>query len=172
MIARLTSGLVLAFALTLAGCAPSSPARTYSPTAASELQSVVLSLSEAASVGDHAAAAGSLDQLEAATIAAFSRGELSDARFDAIMAAIALVRDDLETALAREAEATREPAPSPSPTDSGAGTSSGSTGTGGSTGGSTGTSGSSGGEAEPGNGNGRGNGGEPGPPDDRGKPGG
>ncbi|KRF31057.1 hypothetical protein [Yonghaparkia sp. Soil809] len=168
---RAGAAVILALAIGLAGCASDEPERVYTPRAANELQSVVLEISEAASIADYAAAAGSLDELEAATIAAFARGELSSARYDAIMVAIGLVRSDLEVAIQQEAEATREPTPTPEPVDAGSGTIGGTTGgttvgTGATTDG--GTSGSTG--TGTGNGNGRGNPGEPGPPDDRGKP--
>jgi len=124
----------------------------------------VLEVSEAASVDDFAAAAGSLDELEAAAVAAFARGEISNARYEAIMVAIRLVRSDLDTAIAQEAEETRDPTPTPEPAEA-------DPGTGGSTGGTSGGT-TSGGTSSGtgGNGNGRGNPGEPGPPDDRGKP--
>ena len=142
------AAVILALAIGLAGCSSPESSRTYTPTAANELQSVVLEISEAASVDDFAAAAGSLDQLEAAAVAAFARGEISNARYDAIMVAIRLVRSDLDTAIAQEVEETRDPTPTPEPAEADPGTS-GDTG---------------------GTGNGRGNPGEPGPPDDRGKP--
>jgi len=154
------AAVVLALAIGLTGCSSPESSRTYTPTAANELQSVVLDISEAASADDFAAAAGSLDQLEAAAVAAFARGELSSARYDAIMVAIRLVRSDLETAIAQEVEETRDPTPTPEPAEA-------DPGTGGTSGGST-SDGSSGGTGD--HGNGRGNPGEPGPPDDRGKP--
>ncbi len=161
------AAVILALAIGLAGCSATESSRTYTPTAANELQSVVLEISEAASVDDYAAAAGSLDELEAAAVSAFARGEISNARYDAIMVAIRLVRSDLDTAISQEVEETRDPTPTPEPAEADPGTTGGSTGgTGGSTGGT--TSGGSG--SDTGNGNGRGNPGEPGPPDDRGKP--
>ncbi len=159
------AAVILALAIGLAGCSATEPSRTYAPTAANELQSVVLEVSEAASVDDFAAAAGSLDELEAAAVAAFARGEISNARYEAIMVAIRLVRSDLDTAIAQEVEETRDPTPTPEPAEADPGTGGGTTG--GTSGGTTsgGTSGDTGDT-----GNGRGNPGEPGPPDDRGKP--
>lgn len=159
------AAVILALAIGLAGCSSTEPSRTYAPTAANELQSVVLEVSEAASVDDFAAAAGSLDELEAAAVAAFARGEISNARYEAIMVGIRLVRSDLDTAIAQEVEETRDPTPTPEPAEADPGTGGGTTG--GTSGGTTsgGTSGDTGDT-----GNGRGNPGEPGPPDDRGKP--
>lgn len=168
---RRRAAVILALAIGLTGCSGTESSRTYSPTAANELQSVVLEISVAASDEDFAAAAGSLDELEATAVAAFSRGEISNARYDAIMVAIRLVRSDLETVIAQEVEQTREPAAPAEPAEADPGTSGGDTGGTGGTGGTSGgtTSGDSGGDTG-GNGNGRGNPGEPGPPDDRGKP--
>lgn len=160
------AAVILALAIGLTGCSSSEPSRTYTPTAANELQSVVLEISEAASVDDFAAAAGSLDRLEAAAVAAFARGEISNARYDAIMVAIRLVRSDLETAIAQEVEETRDPTPTPEPAEADPGTAGSTGGTGSNSGG---TGDDTGGNGN-GNGNGRGNPGEPGPPDDRGKP--
>lgn len=161
MIARraLIASLVVGLALGATGCAASAPQSTFASTAAEELQSTVLSLTEAAGAGDFAAAAGRLDELEASTIAAYSRGEMSDARFDAIMVAISLVRDDLQAAIAAAQEAAQPVAPveSEAPTgDSGSG--------------STGPVEPAPAPVETDKGNGRGNPGVPGPPDDTGKP--
>ncbi|MFP5289588.1 MAG: hypothetical protein ACLGH5_01150 [Actinomycetes bacterium] len=164
---RARAAVILALAIGLAGCTATEPSSTYAPTAANELQSVVLEISEAASVDDFAAAAGSLDELEAAAVGAFARGEISNARYDAIMVAIRLVRSDLDTAIAQQVEETRDPGPTPEPAEADPGTGGSTGGTGGTTGGT--TSGSTSGDTG-GNGNGRGNPGEPGPPDDRGKP--
>lgn len=163
------AAVLLALVIALTGCSATESTRTYTPTAANELQSVVLEVSEAASVDDFAAAAGSLDELEAAAVAAFARGELSNARYEAIMVAIRLVRSDLETAIAQEVEETRDPTSTPEPAEADPGTTGGSTGGTSGTGGGV-TSGDPGDTGSNGNGNGRGNPGEPGPPDDRGKP--
>ena len=164
------AAVLLALAIGLAGCSATESSRTYTPTAANELQSVVLEISEAASADDYAAAAGSLDELEAAAVAAFARGEISNARYDAIMVAIRLVRSDLETAIAQQVEETRDPTPTPEPAEAEPGTSGGSAGGTGGTGGGTTSGDDSSSDTGNGNGNGRGNPGEPGPPDDRGKP--
>ncbi len=169
MIARPAVALVLAgtLGLGLGGCAADAQRSTFEPTAASQLQSAVLAVTEASSEGDLAAAAGELDELEAAAIAAYARGDMSDTRFDAIMVAIGLVRNDLQAALAASAEQTPEPVAPVNPeapsSDSGA---TGGDGTEG--------AGTSSGSTDPAppdqdSSNGRGNPGVPGPPDDKGK---
>jgi hypothetical protein len=144
MIRRLLLPALLVVAL--AGCAPTSAPSTFASSAAPQLQSVVLAVTEAAHAGDFAAAAAHLDALEASTIAAFARGEVSEARFDAIMMAIALVRGDLEVEMLTDDEPLDE-APTEEPvvaTDVGSGTSSG----GSSSGSGSGASGSSGSKTE------------------------
>lgn len=157
------AAIAIALALGLAGCASSEPQRTFQASAAVELQAGVLAVSEASHAGEWAEAAGALDELEAAAIAAYSRGELSDTRFDAIMVAIGLVRNDLQAAIAESQGQTPEPVaplnPEAPSSDSG--------GTGGGTT-EPAPAPATTEPASPGNGNGNGNGG--GPPDDRGKP--
>lgn len=159
--------LLVALSAGVGGCAASAPPSTFANTAAAELQSAVLAVTEAAQSGDYAAAAGQLDALEAAAIGAFARGEMSDARFDAIMVAIGLVRGDLEAAISAsiEPEETTEPVVDPAPPASGTG---GSGGTGGTSSGPTGTTDPA--PTETSKGNGRGSPGVPGPPDHTGKP--
>lgn len=102
-------GVVLGAAVTaalLAGCAPSSSA--YDDGAAEQLQQHVLAVSSASAEADWATAATRSMELEAAATTALARGEITQERFDAIMAALALVRADIEAAVAAaEEEAAR-----------------------------------------------------------------
>lgn len=156
------AAVAIALVLAMSGCAPTAPERVFTAAAAQELQAGVLAVSESASAGAWAEAAGALDELEAAAIAAYSRGDLSDTRFDAIMVAIGLVRNDLQAAIAETKGETAEPTAPVNPEAPSS------------------DSGGAGGEPAPvptteptepshGNGNGNGNPGEPGPPPGRGK---
>ena len=91
-------------ALTLSGCAAQPEPSPYATAAAADLQQTVLHVTEAAGDGEYAAASTRLDELEVAAKVAHARGELTAARRDSILAAIALVRADLERLIA-EAEA-------------------------------------------------------------------
>jgi hypothetical protein len=99
---------IVAFALVLTGCATSgTPGATptasrYSSTIASELQSGVLSVTSSAAGGDPAGALNRLDELTATLADARARGTVTAARFDSIMSSIALVRTDLEAAVAAQ----------------------------------------------------------------------
>jgi ABC-type transporter Mla subunit MlaD len=105
----LATGLV-ACALVLTGCAAASdPAATasaspYSSTVASELQSGVLSVTSSAAGGDPTAALARLDELAATLADARARGAVTIARFDSITASMALVRADLEAAIAAQGD--------------------------------------------------------------------
>lgn len=95
---RLLSALIgVALALTLAGCAGT--ATDYSTPVASALQQQVLAATNAAAEGDYESALTRLDELEASVADALARGSISQARGDSILAAIALVRADLEALL-------------------------------------------------------------------------
>jgi hypothetical protein len=92
----------LALTISLAGCtAPSAP---YGPATAAALQAQVLTVSQAATT-DPAAALTRLDELAASADDAFARGTVTSARHTSILAAIALVRADLESAVAAAAAA-------------------------------------------------------------------
>lgn len=101
---------MLACALVLTGCATgNTPGATptpsrYSSTVASELQSGVLSITSAAAGGDPAGALNRLDELAATLADARARGTVTTARFNSIMASIALVRADLEAAVAAQGD--------------------------------------------------------------------
>ena len=104
---RLAAVLVTC-ALVLTGCAAGSDpgatptASRYSSTIASELQSGVLSVTSSAAGGDPAGALNRLDELTATLADARARGTVTAARFESIMASIALVRSDLEVAVAAQ----------------------------------------------------------------------
>lgn len=103
---RTAATLLTAFVLVvgLAGCAPSGGG--YSATTAQTLQSDVLSVSEAAAAGDPATALARLDELDARLLDLLAKGAVDQARFDSVSAAIALVRGDLEAAIAAQSEST------------------------------------------------------------------
>ncbi|CAN5294693.1 hypothetical protein BH09ACT2_BH09ACT2_10770 [soil metagenome] len=99
-----TGALVLVIALT--GCVGTgAPVQTptasaYSAAVASRLQSAVLAVSSASAAGDPSAAIARLDELAAILADARARGEVTTARFESITASLALVRADLEAAVA------------------------------------------------------------------------
>jgi hypothetical protein len=95
---------VTAVTLALSGCAAQNEPAPYATSTAADLQQSVLHVTRAAGDGEYAAARTRLEELEVATKVAHARGELTEARHDSILAAIALVRADLE-ALIAEAEA-------------------------------------------------------------------
>ncbi|KQV24770.1 hypothetical protein [Yonghaparkia sp. Root332] len=90
----------------LAGCAR---APAYDPATAERLQQHVLAVSDASAAGDWATTTTRLLELEASASTALARGEITQERFDAIMSALALVRADIDAAVA-EAERAAEQA--------------------------------------------------------------
>lgn len=94
--------ILIGCAVVLSGCAgPSAPiAPTYPASIASQLQAGVLSVSVAAADDDPESALIRLEELVVALADARARNEVTAARFDSIAAAIALVRSDLEAAIA------------------------------------------------------------------------
>ncbi|KRF31059.1 hypothetical protein [Yonghaparkia sp. Soil809] len=90
----------------LAGCAQ---APAYDPATAERLQQHVLAVSDASAAGDWATTTTRLLELEASASTALARGEITQERFDAIMSALALVRADIDAAVA-EAERAAEQA--------------------------------------------------------------
>jgi hypothetical protein len=86
--------------LLVSGCASAPPPTPYATATAADLQQAVLHVTEAAGDGDHAAALTRLSELEVAAKVAHARGEISEARQDSILSAIALVRADLEALIA------------------------------------------------------------------------
>jgi hypothetical protein len=103
----LAVGLVTC-SLVLSGCGAAEPDPYPSATAA-ELQQAVLHVTRAANEQEHEAALVRLEELAVATKVAHARGELTEAREDSILSALALVRTDLERLIA-EAEAKRKAA--------------------------------------------------------------
>jgi colicin import membrane protein len=115
----LGGSLMLAGALALSGC--SSPANTsanaYPPATAQALQSQVLAVSQTAADGDFAGSLTVLDELDASVKDALARGTIGKDRYASISAAIALVRSDLESAVAAELQQQQTPSPKPTKGD-------------------------------------------------------
>lgn len=93
----LTALLGAALALALAGCATATT--DYPAPVASALQQQVLDTTTAAADGDYESALTGLEELEVAVADALARGSISQPRADSILAAIALVRADLDALL-------------------------------------------------------------------------
>jgi hypothetical protein len=107
---RLHLGIAAAaIAVGLVGCAPAS---SYDAAAAERLQARVESVTVAAASADHAGVLGDLETLEVELRDALARDQITQARFDSVTAAIALVRADAEAALAAS-----QPAPAPAPVE-------------------------------------------------------
>ncbi|MEX1079370.1 MAG: hypothetical protein WED09_09720 [Homoserinimonas sp.] len=100
---------VFVFAVAITGCAPQQT--DYDPDFADILQGEVLEVSELSAGADFEAALLALTELEAALKDARARDLLTEERYEAILAATALVRADLEAAIA--AQAPPPPAPEP-----------------------------------------------------------
>lgn len=107
--------LAIACCLALAGCAPTNSPRStpsasvsasavsdYPRSVAARLQADVLSVTTSAAQGDPASALSRLDELTAALDDARAKHEVSAARFQSISESIALVRIDLEAAVAAQ----------------------------------------------------------------------
>lgn len=105
---RTTSfAIVAAAGLLLAGCAG---APAYEPETAERLQQHVLAVSTSSAEGDWAGASTRLMELEASAATALARGEITRERYDAIMSALALVRADIDAAIAEAERAAAEAA--------------------------------------------------------------
>lgn len=105
---RTTSiAIVAAAGLLLAGCAG---APAYEPETAERLQQHVLAVSTSSAEGDWAGASTRLMELEASAATALARGEITRERYDAIMSALALVRADVDAAIAEAERAAAEAA--------------------------------------------------------------
>ncbi len=104
--ARAAAALVIAASLVLAGCAGSG----YDAETALGLQERVAAVSTAAAGGDWSTTETELMELETAAQTALARGEITQARADAIAAAIALVRADVTAALDAERAAAEQAA--------------------------------------------------------------
>lgn len=94
--------IVLASVLVLSGCGAQST--DYSAHTARPLQQQVFSVAKSATAGQPNVSLTRLDELAASLKDARARGAVSDERYASIAAAIALVRSDLETALAAQNE--------------------------------------------------------------------
>lgn len=105
-----TAMLAVLFAVTvgLTGCAE--PESEYGSDIADRLQGEVLEVSTLSAQGDFAAALLALTELDAELKDARARGDLTEERYESVTAAAALVRADLEAAIAAQAP------PPPAPT--------------------------------------------------------
>ncbi|HEU4807242.1 MAG TPA: hypothetical protein VFT01_03200 [Homoserinimonas sp.] len=104
------ASIVFVFAITVAGCAPQQT--DYDPDIADRLQGEVLEVSQLSANADFTSALLGLSELEVELKDARARGLLTEERYESIMAALALVRADLEAAIAAQA-------PSPAPESEG-----------------------------------------------------
>lgn len=105
------AGITLAAGIMLTGCASGTD---FDAEAAKQLQSRVLSVTEAAAGGDHSTALTTLAELDVDARDALARNQITDARFESITAAATLVRADLEAAIIANAPPP-PPAPAPAP---------------------------------------------------------
>lgn len=105
-VAAVTCGVVLV-AVVLSGCAPTVPG--IDSAAATQLQTSVSTVTQAAATGNPASAIAALDALEAQLRQSTASGAINADRSARIQASIDLVRGDLTAALPT-------PSPSPSPT--------------------------------------------------------
>jgi hypothetical protein len=92
--------IMLATVLALSGC--TAQYTDYSAQTARPLQEQVLTVADSSVAGDPAAALTHLDELAASLKDARAKGTVSDERYASISAAIALVRSDLEVAIATQ----------------------------------------------------------------------
>ena len=97
-ISRVIVAISVLVALSLTGCAqqPSD----YGQAVAERLQEQVLVVSTSAADAELEAAVVALNELDVELKDALARGDISEARYDSITAAAALVRSDLEAAIA------------------------------------------------------------------------
>ena len=97
-ISRVIVAISVLAALSLTGCAeqPSD----YGQAVAERLQEQVLVVSTSAADAELEAAVVALNELDVELKDALARGDISEARYDSIAAAAALVRSDLEAAIA------------------------------------------------------------------------
>jgi hypothetical protein len=104
-----TAMLTTLFAITigLTGCAGQQS--DYGSEIADRLQGEVLEVSTLSAQGDFAAALVALTELDVELKDARARGDLTDERYESVTAAAALVRADLEAAIAAQAPPAPEP---------------------------------------------------------------
>lgn len=142
--------IALALGVGLSGCASD-----YGTSIANDLRSHVLSVTTAAAEGDAAGALVLLDEFAARLADALARGEITEARHASVLAALELVRADLEALLA-PAEEHQEAPPETggeAPPDDGGGSGNGNEGNRGNEG-DNGNGNPGHGNGNPGNGNG------------------
>ena len=102
---RAAAATAIAAVLALSGCS----APSYQAETAAELRGDVHAIAASSAAGDWAAAVAGLDEMADRLERAHSNGRLDDDRFQAIAAAMTLVRKDLEVAiLAAQSEAERQ----------------------------------------------------------------
>ncbi|MHA6668783.1 hypothetical protein ACX3O0_07915 [Homoserinimonas sp. A447] len=116
MLRGMLTAVVFVVAVALTGCAPQQSG--YGADTAELLQGEVLEISELSAGSDFAAALLALSELEVSLKDARARGLLTEERFESITAALALVKADLEAAIAAQAP---PPAPEPEPEEGGDG---------------------------------------------------
>jgi hypothetical protein len=110
----LGGSLMLAASLALSGC--SSQNNGYPAATAQALQAQVLAVSQGSADGDFSGSLSMLDELDTSVQKALDRGTISQDRYASITAAIALVRGDLESAVAAEQQQQQQqPAPPTTP---------------------------------------------------------
>jgi ATP/maltotriose-dependent transcriptional regulator MalT len=112
----LGGSLMLAASLALSGC--SSQNNGYPTATAQALQAQVLAVSQGSADGDFSGSLSMLDDLDTSVQKALDRGTISQERYTSITAAIALVRGDLESAVAAEQQQQQQqqqPAPPTTP---------------------------------------------------------
>lgn len=93
----LATASAITIALLLGGCAANT--ETYDEAVATRLQDRVMVSTESAAAGDHGASLTAIAELEVELRDALARGTVTQARFDSITSAIALVRADLEASI-------------------------------------------------------------------------
>lgn len=94
----LATASAITMALLLGGCSTSG--ENYDNDAATRLQERVAVATSSAAAGNHATSLTALAELEVELRDALARGLITQERFDSITAAIALVRADLDAAIA------------------------------------------------------------------------
>lgn len=99
---------ILALAVSLILCSCQAQPTDYSAATARPLQEQVLAVAEGAATGQHAVSLTRLAELSASLKDARARGTVTEERYASITAAIALVRSDLEAAIAVQTKLEQE----------------------------------------------------------------
>ncbi len=162
---KFITSAALAFVVALSGCA--AERSSYDHETAALLQDEVLEISQLSAEAEFASALLALTELEVTVKDVRARGLVTEERYESILAAVALVRADLEAAIAAvtpSPDPEPEPEPKPKPEKGGNPGNSGNNGNGNpGNSGNNGNKGNSGNNGKPGNSgnkgnNGRGNG--------------